>query len=72
MATIDEAIDQLRGRFVRCKGSVPFDTIAKEVKVSSMALKNFFHGRSVREQALRNIETWCEIQEAKQRAITSC
>jgi peptidyl-tRNA hydrolase len=64
MASFQEVLDCLRGRFVRLRvGLGDFQSLAKEVGVSHTVLKNFARGEAVSDASVRKIEAWCNQRE---------
>jgi len=65
--TLIATIDQLRGRFHRCRRmSVlqDYTTLAAQIGMSKRTLHRFASGYTVREDSLTKIEDWCEKAEA--------
>jgi hypothetical protein len=66
MATITQAFDELRGRFLRYRRGRPYDTIDKEVGVSYPILQKLARGGMVSERSAKLIERWCDTEAKRQ------
>ena len=72
--TIAATIDQLRGRFHRCRytrDEQDYQAIAIEMNLTKATLYRFGKGGSVQEESLIKIEEWCMREEAQHARISS-
>ena len=64
--TITATIDQLRGRFHRCRylrAQRDYEAIALQIGIAKSTLNRFAKGGAAQEEILTKIEQWCELEE---------
>lgn len=57
-----DLIDQLRGKFQRCRQGRSLENLSYDIQVSVASLAKFLAGENMNTRILRRIEEWCEMQ----------
>ena len=67
--SIDDSLDKIRGRFVRCRRNMTIPEVAADMRrldiaIHTNTLYRFLRGQDLQLGLLRSIETWCANHEA--------
>lgn len=58
--TLDESLDILRGRFMRCRAGVPLHVLAKDIDLHPRTMKRFVDGGHASGIVLSKLQRWCD------------